>query len=80
MQVDVKFVSLEDLRGKKVRRFQYTVINDATRIRALKIYKRHNQQNAIDFIDYVIKKFPFRIHTVRTDMGPRIPGKISLVC
>ncbi len=35
----------------------------------MKIYPRHNQQNAIKFIDYVIEKFPFRIHTIRTDRG-----------
>jgi len=27
------------------------------------------QQNAIKFIDYVIEKFPFRIHTIRTGRG-----------
>lgn len=69
IQVDVKFVSLRNLEGKRVRRFQYTAIDDATRIRALKIYPRHTQQNAIKFIDYVIEKFPFRIHTIRTDRG-----------
>jgi transposase InsO family protein len=69
IQVDVKFLSLMTDDGSKVRRFQYTAIDDATRIRALKIYRRHNQKNAIDFIDYVIEKFPFRIHTIRTDRG-----------
>ena len=69
IQVDVKFVSLRNFEGHRVRRFQYTAIDDATRIRALKIYPRHNQQNAIKFIDYVIDKFPFRIHTIRTDRG-----------
>jgi len=69
IQVDVKFVSLRNFDGNRVRRFQYTAIDDATRIRALKIYPRHNQQNAIKFIDYVIDKFPFRIHTIRTDRG-----------
>jgi transposase InsO family protein len=69
IQVDVKFVSLINLEGNRVRRFQYTAIDDATRIRALKIFPRHNQQNAIKFIDYVIEKFPFRIHTIRTDRG-----------
>ncbi len=69
VQADVKILSLETAEGKKVRRFQYTAIDDATRIRALKIYSRHTQQNAILFIDYVIEKFPFRIHTVRTDRG-----------
>jgi transposase InsO family protein len=38
-------------------------------VRALKVYRRHTQQNAIAFIDHVIQKFPFRIHTVRTDRG-----------
>jgi transposase-like protein len=67
VQVDVKFLDLKGRSGEKLRRFQYTAIDDATRIRALKIYERHTQQNAIDFIDYVVAKFPFRIHTVRTD-------------
>ena len=69
VQVDVKFANLKDSSGEKIRRYQFTAIDDATRIRALKMYKKHNQSNAIDFIDYVIEKFPFRIHTVRTDRG-----------
>jgi len=44
-------------------------VADATRIRALKIYDRHNQSNAIDFINTIIDKFPFRIREVRTDNG-----------
>jgi transposase InsO family protein len=69
IQVDVKFLSLKTADGSKVRRFQYTAVDDATRIRALKMYRRHNQTSAIDFVDYVIEKFPFRIHTIRTDRG-----------
>ena len=69
VQVDVKILSLKGVDGKKVRRYQYTAIDDATRIRALKIYARHNQDNAISFIEYVVAKFPFRIHTIRTDRG-----------
>lgn len=69
VQVDVKIVSLPTKENKIVRRYQYTAIDDATRIRALKIYSLHNQANAISFIDHVIEKFPFRIHTVRTDRG-----------
>jgi IS30 family transposase len=52
-----------------VRRYQYTAIDDATRVRALKIYERHTQENAIDFVNYVVEKFPFRISTIRTDNG-----------
>ena len=69
VQVDVKFVTLKTAEGKNIRRFQYTAIDDATRVRALKIFNRHDQAHAIRFIDYVIDKFPFRIHTIRTDRG-----------
>lgn len=69
VQIDVKFLALQTAAEGSVRRFQYTAIDDATRIRALKIYRQHTQANAIDFIDYVVEKFPFRVHTVRTDRG-----------
>ncbi|RLA04171.1 MAG: hypothetical protein DRQ54_09865 [Gammaproteobacteria bacterium] len=60
VQVDVKFLTLKRKKGSPVRRYQYTAIDDANRVRVLKIYKRHTQANTIDFIDYVVKKFPFR--------------------
>ena len=69
VQVDVKFLFFNDKNGKRIKRFQYTAIDDCTRIRALKIYARHTQESAIDFIDYVLQKFPFRIKTIRTDNG-----------
>ena len=69
VQMDVKVLGLTDCKGKRVRRYQYTAIDDATRIRALQIYERHTQANAIRFFDYMLEKFPFRIHTIRTDQG-----------
>ncbi len=69
VQVDVKFLGLKDQSGQVVKRYQYTAIDDATRIRALQIFSNHNQDCAIQFIDYVIEKFPFRISTIRTDRG-----------
>jgi len=62
-------LQLKDVEGKIVKRYQYTAIDDATRIRALQIYPKHNQNYAIKFVDYVIEKFPFRISMVRTDRG-----------
>lgn len=75
VQIDVKFVNLLDSQGFKIRRFQFTAIDDATRIRALKIYIKHIQANAIDFVNYVVQKFPFRIHTIRTDNGHEFQAK-----
>lgn len=69
VQIDVKFLFFENQEGKRIKRFQYTVIDDATRIRALKIYARHPQQNTIDFVNYIKDKFSFRIHTIQTDNG-----------
>lgn len=75
VQVDVKFLDFKDQQEQKVRRFQYTAIDDATRIRALKVYERHTQENAIEFINHVVDKFPFRIATIRTDNGHEFQAK-----
>ena len=60
VQLDVKFLRLKDREGKTVKRYQYKAIDDATRIRALQIFPKHNQDCAIKLMDYVIEKFPFR--------------------
>ena len=75
IQMDVKFLTFIDKSGAKTRRFQYTAIDDATRIRALKIYERHNQASAITFVDHVIATFPFRIQAIRTDNGHELQAK-----
>src|SRR5215208_1812114 len=75
VQVDVKFLDFKAASGEKVRRFQYTAIDDATRIRALRVYEKRSQQNAMDFIDHVVEKFPFRIQTIRTDNGHEFQAK-----
>ena len=69
MQVDVKFLQLKDREGKVVKRYQYTAIDDATRNGTLQTFAEHNQDRAIQFLEYVVERFPFRISTVRTDRG-----------
>jgi len=49
----VKFLQFKSAESKKIKRFQYAAIDDATRIKALKIYERHNQANA-GFTNYLI--------------------------
>jgi hypothetical protein len=39
------------LHRRSLRRFQYTAIDDATGIRALRIHRRHAQRNAIELVD-----------------------------
>jgi len=68
LQVDVKF--LNPLPGLTRKRFyQYTAVDDCTRIRVLKIYEKCNQKNSIQFIDYVLSKLPFPVHSIQTDNG-----------
>jgi len=55
IQMDVKFLKFQDASGKKVIRYQYTAIDDAARIRAPRVYRRHTQKNAINFANYVIE-------------------------
>jgi Integrase core domain len=71
----VKFLIFQGKDGKTIKRYQYTAIDDATRVRALKVYDRHTQANAIAFIDHVIARFPFRIREVRTDNGHEFQAK-----
>ena len=57
------------LPGKRKGYFQFTAIDDCTRLRVLKIYERNNQKNAIDFVDYVLSRLPFRVRAIQTDNG-----------
>jgi transposase InsO family protein len=49
--------------------FQYTSVDDCTRYRVLRIYKRRTAENTLDFIDAVTEEMPFPIQRVQTDRG-----------
>jgi transposase InsO family protein len=67
VQVDVKFIA--PLKGSRRKHYQFTAIDDCTRIRVLRIYDRLNQQSAIRFLDYVLEKLPFKVEVIQTDNG-----------
>ena len=73
LQLDVKF--LERIPGTGRRLYQFTAIDDCTRIRVLKLYDRCNQTTAIRFIDEVRRRLPFRIHVVQTDNGAEFQSR-----
>jgi transposase InsO family protein len=70
VQLDVKFI--QPLRGapKAKKYYQFTAIDDCTRLRVLRIYPKLNQQTAIQFLDYVLERLPFRVEVIQTDNGP----------
>jgi transposase InsO family protein len=72
IQVDVKFIA--PLSGARRKHYQFTAIDDCTRIRVLRIYARNNQQTAIQFLDYVLEKLPFAVEVVQTDNGAEFQG------
>jgi transposase InsO family protein len=67
LQLDVKF--LERIPGSRRRLYQFTAIDDCTRIRVLKVYDACNQRTAILFVDEVLRRLPFRVLVVQTDNG-----------
>ena len=60
--MDVKF--LERIAGTRKRLYQFTAIDDCTRIRVLKVYDACTQSTAIRFIDEVVRRLPFRVHVI----------------
>ena len=67
VQVDVKFITPVGAAGKKF--YQFTAIDDCTRIRVLRAYPRCNQKTAIQFLDYLLARLPFRVDVIQTDNG-----------
>ena len=67
VQVDVKFIA--PIAGTRKKHYQFTAIDDCTRLRVLRIYNRLNQKVAIQFIDYVLQRLPFHVELIQTDNG-----------
>jgi transposase InsO family protein len=73
LQMDVKF--LERIPGTRRRFYQFTAIDDCTRIRVLKVYDACNQRTAMQFFDDVRRRLPFRIRVVQTDNGAEFQSR-----
>ena len=67
VQIDVKFIARSGVPTKKY--YQFTAIDDCTRLRVLRIYPKLNQKTAIQFVDYVLEKLPFVVQVIQTDNG-----------
>jgi transposase InsO family protein/transposase-like protein len=78
IQVDVKFIEALTSKGqgRAKRYYQFTAIDDCTRIRVLRIFERNTQKSAIQFLDYVLAKLPFAVETVQTDNGSEFQGSL----
>ena len=70
VQVDVKFITPVGGAGKKY--YQFTAIDDCTRLRVLRAYPRCNQKTAIQFLDYLLARLPFRVEVIQTDIHTQL--------
>jgi transposase InsO family protein len=50
-------------------RYQYTAVDDCTRIRVLALYPRRSAVNTLLFLERVLEELPFPIQRVQTDRG-----------
>lgn len=66
IEIDVKYVP-GTLAGK--RYYQYTAIDTASRWQYLKVYEEQTTFYSIRFLVEVMERFPYRIHSVKTDNG-----------
>ncbi|MEU6408356.1 IS481 family transposase [Microbispora sp. NPDC046933] len=85
VQIDVKFIEpLAPAAGqpaaassttgrpttpRRKRYYQFTAIDDCTRLRVLRIYPQCDQKTAIQFLDYVLERLPFKVEVIQTDNG-----------
>ena len=72
VQVDVKYVRLG---GRWV--FQYTALDDCTRLRVLRLYRRLHQRSSLAFLGELRRAFPFPVRR-QCDNGREFPLEFSL--
>ena len=73
VQIDVKFIA--PLQGSRKKHYQFTAIDDCTRLRVLRIYDELGQKTAIQFVDYVLEKLPFHVLRIQTDNGSEFQAR-----
>jgi len=81
IQVDVKVVPREclskEMQEKGERLYQYTAIDEYSRYRVLEYYKEQTTYSSKDFLEYIVKKFPFKIEKIQTDNGFEFTNRLG---
>ena len=71
VQVDVKYmpeIRLKD-RPEVYQEYQYTAIDDCTRLRFVWVYQELCPEGSVDFAQMMVAFFPFPVEEVQTDHG-----------
>ena len=79
VQIDVKEVPYCCLRGDLKREdkhlYQWTAIDECTRIRFIYGFEEHTPESTVKFFKMIQEVFPFKIQTVQTDNGTEFTYK-----
>jgi transposase InsO family protein len=78
IQIDVKFVDALQGSGRGKKFYQFTAIDDCTRLRVLRLYPHCDMRTAIRFYDYTASRMPFTIERVQTDNGSEFQSAFHL--
>ena len=81
VQVDVKYVPREcmskELKEIGEKYYQYTAIDEYTRLRYTYFCKEHNTYESTIFVNRLIKYFPFKIELIQTDNGSEFTNRLN---
>jgi len=64
-------------RSRKGFHYQYTLIDDCTRVQYANLFNSLSQDNTCKFLEVVLKRSPFRIDKVRMDNGAEFQTKVK---
>jgi transposase InsO family protein len=78
VQIDVKYVPSECLLEGMPKLYQYTAVDEATRLRHRMVFDEHSNANSVMFLKQVRRRFPFPIQCVQTDNGTEFT--LALIC
>ena len=78
VQIDVKFVPACFLAGAASGQkfYQYTAIDEYSRFRYLEAFEEHSTYSSAQFLEHLIRAFPFRIECVQTDNGSEFTKRL----
>lgn len=78
VQIDVKFVPACCLVGAAAGQkfYQYTAIDEYSRFRYLEAFEEHSTYSSAQFLEHLIRAFPFRIECVQTDNGTEFTKRL----
>ena len=81
VQIDVKYVPKKSLTKEVIeqdgRYYQYTAIDEYTRKRVLWASKEQSTSASTEFLEIIIKKFPFKIECIQTDNGFEFTNRLN---